>query len=102
MWRRYFAFFPPEFRPISVNHSSVAMSVDTPAVSPVFCSARIVSITQASPTVKTLILHIPDPAFDFMPGQWVDFVPETLPETVGGFSICASSLSLFESSDLAM
>jgi ferredoxin-NADP reductase len=61
-------------------------------VAAAFCSARIVSITQATPSIKLLVLHIPDPTFSFQPGQWVDFVPAALPDAMGGFSLCSSPL----------
>lgn len=35
--------------------------------------AEIVAITPATPSIHTLRLAIADPAFRFLPGQWVDF-----------------------------
>ncbi len=55
--------------------------------------AEIVAITPATPTIHTLRLSIPDPAFRFLPGQWVDFSVEIdgTPCTAG-FSITNSPL----------
>lgn len=55
--------------------------------------AEIVAIAPATPTIHTLRLAISDPAFRFLPGQWVDFSVEIngTPCTAG-YSITNSPL----------
>ncbi|MDT3706649.1 MAG: FAD-binding oxidoreductase [Thiobacillus sp.] len=55
--------------------------------------AQIAAITSATPSIRTLRLIIPDPAFRFLPGQWVDFSIEVddAPHTAG-YSITTSPI----------
>jgi ferredoxin-NADP reductase len=56
--------------------------------------ARVVSVDELAPTVRRLKLYVPDLAFCFKPGQWIDFQPSALPENLmGGYSICSSPAS---------
>jgi ferredoxin-NADP reductase len=56
-------------------------------------AATITAIQQATPTVRTLSLAVADPAFTFLPGQWVDFyVNIGEREQVTGYSITSSPL----------
>ena len=50
--------------------------------------AQIAAITPATPSIHALRLHIPDPAFRFLPGQWVDLSIEVDGAThTSGYSI---------------
>jgi ferredoxin-NADP reductase len=55
--------------------------------------AQITAITPATPSIRTLRLSIPDPAFRFLPGQWVDLSIEIAgaPHTAG-YSITTSPI----------
>ncbi|XP_014673721.1 PREDICTED: oxidoreductase NAD-binding domain-containing protein 1-like, partial [Priapulus caudatus] len=55
--------------------------------------ATVISISNASDTVKTLSLKVAEKNVSFKAGQWVDL---TIPgvEEVGGFSICSSPMKL--------
>lgn len=53
--------------------------------------ATIVSITQATPTVKALKLDVGSHPFSFLPGQWVDcYLSPEGRDDVAGFSITSS------------
>jgi ferredoxin-NADP reductase len=55
--------------------------------------AQIVAILSATPSIRVLRLAIPDPAFRFLPGQWVDLSIEADGAThTAGYSITTSSL----------
>ena len=56
--------------------------------------AQIAAITPATPSIRVLRLAIPDPAFRFLPGQWVDLSIEVdgVMHT-SGYSITTSPLS---------
>ena len=56
---------------------------------PVIADATIVRTEYLTPTTKLLKLTVETPEFDFLPGQWVDFLPPGL-ETVGGYTIVTS------------
>ncbi|XP_038076592.1 oxidoreductase NAD-binding domain-containing protein 1-like isoform X2 [Patiria miniata] len=61
--------------------------------------ATIVSVKDASATVKLLTLQVANPHFSFKAGQWVDFfIPGV--HTVGGYSMFTPPLSLMK--DLRM
>lgn len=55
--------------------------------------ARIVSLTPATPSIHVLRLAIDDPAFRFLPGQWIDF-SVVLGDAIhtAGYSITTSPL----------
>lgn len=54
-------------------------------------NARIIAITQATPSIRVLLLAISDPAFRFLPGQWVDLSIEVDGVThTSGYSITTS------------
>ncbi|KAI9015970.1 hypothetical protein DFJ74DRAFT_635144 [Hyaloraphidium curvatum] len=63
--------------------------------------ATILAVRDATPTVKTFELSLPQESLDaslgepfsFMPGQWIDFFPPHLPD-VGGFSITSTPAEL--------
>jgi ferredoxin-NADP reductase len=56
-----------------------------------FFDARIAAITHATPSIRVLLLTIPDPAFRFLPGQWVDLSIEVDGVThTSGYSITTS------------
>lgn len=53
--------------------------------------AQITAITPATPSIHALRLAIPDPAFRFLPGQWVDLSIEVDGTThTAGYSITTS------------
>ena len=55
--------------------------------------ARIAAITPATPSIRVLRLAIPDPAFRFLPGQWVDLSIEADGVThTSGYSITSSPI----------
>lgn len=55
--------------------------------------AQIVAITPATPSIRVLRLAIPDPAFRFLPGQWVDLSIEVAGVShTAGYSITTSPL----------
>lgn len=55
--------------------------------------AEIVSVTPATPSIRVLRLAIADPAFRFLPGQWVDFSVALDGAThTAGYSITSSPL----------
>ena len=55
--------------------------------------AQIAAITPATPSIHVLRLAIPDPAFRFLPGQWVDLSIETDGTThTSGYSITTSPI----------
>lgn len=55
--------------------------------------AQIVAILPATPSIRVLRLAIPDPAFRFLPGQWVDLSVEADGTThTAGYSITTSPL----------
>ena len=55
--------------------------------------AQIAAITPATPSIHTLHLAIPDPAFRFLPGQWVDISVEVEGVThTAGYSITSSPI----------
>jgi len=55
--------------------------------------AQIAAITPATPSIHALRLAIPDPAFRFLPGQWVDLSIEVDGVThTSGYSITSSPL----------
>jgi ferredoxin-NADP reductase len=55
--------------------------------------AQIAAITPATPSIHALRLAIPDPAFRFLPGQWVDLSIEVDGVThISGYSITSSPL----------
>jgi ferredoxin-NADP reductase len=55
--------------------------------------ARIAAITPATPSIRVLRLAIPDPAFRFLPGQWVDLSIEVDGVThTSGYSITSSPI----------
>ncbi len=57
-------------------------------------AAQILAIQQATPTIKTLTLKLEDPAFTFMPGQWVDcYVEIDGRQEVAGYSLTSSPLT---------
>lgn len=55
---------------------------------PRFQKALLKSVRQVSPTVRILNLYAP--GLSFKSGQWVDFVPSSLPGEIAGYSICSS------------
>lgn len=59
--------------------------------------AQIAKITPATPSIRVLRLAIPDPAFRFLPGQWVDLSVDIdgTPHTAG-YSITTSPLDAGE------
>lgn len=55
--------------------------------------AQITAITPATPSIRVLHLAIPDPAFRFLPGQWVDLSVEVDGAThTAGYSITTSPI----------
>ncbi len=55
--------------------------------------ARITAIIPATPSIHVLRLAIPDPAFRFLPGQWVEFSIEVDGAThTSGYSITTSPI----------
>jgi ferredoxin-NADP reductase len=55
--------------------------------------AQITAITPATPSIRVLHLAIPDPAFRFLPGQWVDLSIEIDDAThTAGYSITTSPI----------
>lgn len=55
--------------------------------------AQITAITPATPSIHALRLSIPDPAFRFLPGQWVDLSIEVDGAThTAGYSITTSPI----------
>ncbi|MHB1186526.1 ferredoxin--NADP reductase [Thiobacillus sp.] len=55
--------------------------------------AQITAITPATPSIHALRLAIPDPAFRFLPGQWVDISVEVEGVThTAGYSITSSPI----------
>ena len=53
--------------------------------------ATIIEIHEETPTVKSFLLDLGGAAFQFFPGQWVDFYIETASGLqIGGFSITSS------------
>ena len=55
--------------------------------------AQIAAITSATPSIRVLRLAIPDPAFRFLPGQWVDLSIEVDGAAhTAGYSITTSPL----------
>ena len=55
--------------------------------------ARIAAIAPATPSIQVLRLAIPDPAFRFLPGQWVDLSIEVDGVTyTSGYSITSSPM----------
>lgn len=53
--------------------------------------ARIAAIIPATPSILVLRLAIPDPAFRFLPGQWVDLSTEVRSVThTAGYSVTTS------------
>jgi ferredoxin-NADP reductase len=55
--------------------------------------AQIAAITAATPSIHALRLRIPDPAFRFLPGQWVDLSIEIDGAThTAGYSITTSPI----------
>jgi ferredoxin-NADP reductase len=55
--------------------------------------AQITAITPATPSIRVLHLAIPDPAFRFLPGQWVDLSIEVDGAThTAGYSITTSPI----------
>lgn len=55
--------------------------------------AQIAAITPATPSIHVLRLAIPDPAFRFLPGQWVDLSIEVGGAThTSGYSITTSPI----------
>jgi ferredoxin-NADP reductase len=55
--------------------------------------AQITAITPATPSIHALRLAIPDPAFRFLPGQWVDLSIEVDGTThTAGYSITSSPI----------
>ena len=55
--------------------------------------AQIAAILPATPSIHVLRLAIPDPAFRFLPGQWVDFSIEADGAThTSGYSITTSPI----------
>lgn len=55
--------------------------------------AQIVAITSATPSICALRLATPDPAFRFLPGQWVDFSIEVDgARHTAGYSITTSPI----------
>ncbi len=55
--------------------------------------AHITAITVATPSIHALRLRIPDPAFRFLPGQWVDLGIEADGAThTSGYSITSSPI----------
>jgi len=59
--------------------------------------ARITAITSATPRIHVLRLAIADPAFRFLPGQWVDLSIEVDGAThTAGYSIITSPVHLGE------
>lgn len=54
-------------------------------------TARIDSIVQQTPTIKSFVLKLDSPDFDFLPGQWIDLFIETSTGVhVGGYSMTSS------------
>jgi len=55
--------------------------------------ANVTAITAATPSIRALRLAIPDPAFRFLPGQWVDLSIEIDGAThTAGYSITTSPM----------
>ncbi|HQS99622.1 MAG: hypothetical protein B7Y26_05130 [Hydrogenophilales bacterium 16-64-46] len=55
--------------------------------------ARVTALDAATPSIRTLRLAIDDPAFRFLPGQWVDLSVEVDGEVqTSGYSITTSPL----------
>jgi len=55
--------------------------------------AQITAIIPATPSIHVLRLAIPDPAFRFLPGQWVEFIIEVDGAThTSGYSITTSPI----------
>ena len=58
-----------------------------------FFDAQITAVAAATPSIRTLRLVIPDPAFRFLPGQWVDLGIEVDGTThTAGYSITSSPI----------
>ncbi len=58
----------------------------------VLAEARIVSISNETPTIKRFVLRV-DQEFHFLPGQWLDcHLPDVA--VVGGYSICSTPKQL--------
>ena len=56
-------------------------------------AARIARIWQATPTIKAFELEIDDPAFGFLPGQWIEIFLDIDGEAqAGGYSATTSPL----------
>ena len=55
--------------------------------------AQIAAITAATPSIRVVRLAVPDPAFRFLPGQWVDLSIEVDDAThTAGYSIITSPM----------
>nr|XP_002130448.1 oxidoreductase NAD-binding domain-containing protein 1-like isoform X1 [Ciona intestinalis] len=70
----------------------------------IFCSSKVVSIEDISPSVKGLKLFIESnerPAATFKAGQWIDMVIPGV-DTVGGFSICNAPKDLVDNGHLQL
>lgn len=58
-----------------------------------FFDAQITAVAAATPSIRALRLAIPDPAFRFLPGQWVDLGIEVDGTThTAGYSITSSPI----------
>ncbi|XP_041479117.1 oxidoreductase NAD-binding domain-containing protein 1-like isoform X1 [Lytechinus variegatus] len=86
-------------RTMSDHMDKTAQSFREPGIS----EAEVVSIDQASETVKVLKLKVVDPSFTFKAGQWVDFFVEGL-DIFTGYSMYSGPTQLKEDStiDLAV
>ncbi|XP_041478518.1 oxidoreductase NAD-binding domain-containing protein 1-like isoform X1 [Lytechinus variegatus] len=86
-------------RTMSDHMDKTAQSFREPGIS----EAEVVSIDQASETVKVLKLKVDDPSFTFKAGQWVDFFVEGL-DIFTGYSMYSGPTQLKEDStiDLAV
>lgn len=78
-------------RPLGIHFAlSRAGQTGTPLQ---FFPARIAAIEAATPSIRTLTLEIDDPAFRFLPGQWVELTVaiDGRPHTAG-YSVTTSPL----------
>jgi len=67
---------------------------DVPRMQQGFSSAKIVEISNATPTIKKLVVHVDNNNFTFKAGQWVDFHIPGVSTMVGGYSMYSSPLLL--------
>ncbi|XP_072179625.1 oxidoreductase NAD-binding domain-containing protein 1-like [Diadema setosum] len=94
-WRSLSILRSSLLRTMSDHLDRTAHSYREPGVS----EAEVVSIQQASETVRLLTLKVDDPKFTFKAGQWVDFFIPGI-EIFTGYSMCSSPSQLTASQTL--